>query len=615
MKRWILFTILAAVLLSGCTENAAADETVDPMIQATEPAPGLYVPQSVVETQTNGAVRQYALGQDSFLAMDFMESDILLFFEEEAGVSVTRLAGVNCYVAVRETLSAQAIPNGSSVRTEGRVLAYYNAEDNSVVYLNDLLRETSRRKLLHEITGAPALGRDIYSVYYSVGNEVYVSDLQTGIYRLVRQYDTQAPVMKQVVFDDSMILCADTGSVFISSVNGTPMGVDSTLENIATLGSEYMLLRKDGGVDEVLFGSTNAIPTVLTPKEQGTVYPALTMDGAVTAATEGDNLQLAFYDLSSGKRTAAVTVPALSQVLTVQADDLGRYVWIVARDSIGKTTLLRWDIALSKTDDQTEYSHPRYSLENPDQEGIAQCQTVADDISKRHGVNIYLLADVKQPEGYTLNYEYQVKAIQQGLEQLDAVLSKFPEGFIAALKSISGDKGIHIGLIRSAVDSAGNVTEPEGLQYWLDGEAYIAVSLGQDVQKAALHQISHVLDTYIFTNSVLYDEWNEVNPVDFHYDENYTDYLNRTESPYLRESGRCFIDAYSMTFAKEDRARILEYAMTEGNEAYFASPVMQNKLLRVCRAIRDAYDWKKDTRTFPWEQYLKTSLAYVEKTK
>ena len=70
-----------------------------------------------------------------------------------------------------------------------------------------------------------------------------------------------------------------------------------------------------------------------------------------------------------------------------------------------------------------------------------------------------------------------------------------------------------------------------------------------------------------------------------------------------------------MSFAKEDRARILECAMTEGNEAVFASSAMQNKLLRVCRAIRDAYDWKKDTRSFPWEQYLHKSIAYVEKKK
>ena len=68
-----------------------------------------------------------------------------------------------------------------------------------------------------------------------------------------------------------------------------------------------------------------------------------------------------------------------------------------------------------------------------------------------------------------------------------------------------------------------------------------------------------------------------------------------------------------MTFPKEDRARIFDCALAEGNAELFASKTMQNKLRQLCVGIRNAFDWKKDERAFLWEQYLETPLAYNKK--
>jgi len=51
----------------------------------------------------------------------------------------------------------------------------------------------------------------------------------------------------------------------------------------------------------------------------------------------------------------------------------------------------------------------------------------------------------------------------------------------------------------------------------------------------------------------------------------------------------------------------------EGNEAYFKSEIMQEKLLVLSKAIREAFGWKKSEETFRWEQYLNESLAYKKK--
>ena len=68
-----------------------------------------------------------------------------------------------------------------------------------------------------------------------------------------------------------------------------------------------------------------------------------------------------------------------------------------------------------------------------------------------------------------------------------------------------------------------------------------------------------------------------------------------------------------MTVPTEDRARIIDCAITEGNEELFASKTMQNKLRQFCVGLRNACGWKKDSRSFPWEQYLEKPLAYTKK--
>ena len=81
---------------------------------------------------------------------------------------------------------------------------------------------------------------------------------------------------------------------------------------------------------------------------------------------------------------------------------------------------------------------------------------------------------------------------------------------------------------------------------------------------------------------------------------------------YLSGEDRAFVDTYSMSFPKEDRARILENAMLSGNEALFSPPIMQAKLTKLCEGIRQAFGLRKSKETFPWEQYLEESLAYSE---
>jgi hypothetical protein len=48
----------------------------------------------------------------------------------------------------------------------------------------------------------------------------------------------------------------------------------------------------------------------------------------------------------------------------------------------------------------------------------------------------------------------------------------------------------------------------------------------------------------------------------------------------------------------------MEYASMPGNEEMFRPRIMQEKLLMLCRGIRQAYGLKEHPEPFIWEQYL-----------
>ena len=63
-----------------------------------------------------------------------------------------------------------------------------------------------------------------------------------------------------------------------------------------------------------------------------------------------------------------------------------------------------------------------------------------------------------------------------------------------------------------------------------------------------------------------------------------------------------------MTYRKEDRARIMEYAMADGYEASFRSETMQKKLRMRWLGIRQALGLETFEKPLRGEKYLETPL-------
>lgn len=616
MKRLIVI-FLALLLLTGCDTEAppasmGPSQTTAP---ATEPAGDpCYPADPAVADQTGSAVRAYTLDGscDGIYAMG--NDLVLLFVGEQTRIQV--LSGSDLSLKSETALPCRLDLSAGGLQISEKGIGYYDEAGNQAVILDPTLRETGRVEMSDEIQGAPLITPDMTAIYYCTADEIRELDLKTGLSRLIRQEENTWQALHRSGFDGKVLTCSvidreqNSYIAFLDGETGELLGTDRYGWDLDTWQENYFLRNGEEGLEETLFGTWGGETKCLTPgREDSRVWSALPMGGAVASWAEENCLNLEYYDLTSGTRTAAVELPGERSLRNVMALEDGR-IFFLLRDEAGEKDLLCcWDISKSPVEDSVIYTGPRYTKENPDAEGLAQCEDLAKQISGKYGVDVRIAEEaVEAPcEGYALESEFRVKEFQTALNSLDQILTGFPDGFFDTLGKVSDSGKIHISLVRKVADGTACV------QYWYGGEAYVAVAMEADFRGDLYNGLFHVMDTFIFNNSSKLDEWDDLNPKNFRYDYNYEDYLTRTDDTYLTGSSRAFIDQYSMTYPTEDRARIFQWAMMEEGADCFTSKTMQNKLNQLCVALRDALDQKKYEGTFPWEQFLEESLAYQKK--
>jgi hypothetical protein len=617
MKR-LLLLILALTLLCGCSGDPV---NTTPSTEATTlPEPGIYESGHTLETQTNGAVRVYPLAETDGLA--FMGKTLVTFTHTGEKTVVTSYSGVNMTQRNSVELDGAVLPGDKFLGIDQQRMGYYNRAENCIIFLDSGLQETGRMEMPQNMVGTPALSENMATAFYCTESEVRAYSLETGINRLIRQQNCQALSVEGVLFEDSVLMCGITGNdgntymEFLSAQTGESMGADSNLIALRDWQNQYFLQRQDGLVTEYIFSGADGSQQCFQPLNAfRDVHSLLSMSAVTTVAEDENGVTLEAFDLTDGKRTAQLLLKGVTGVHSLVADPEQNAIWFLVTDAAsGKTLLCSWDVERSPVADTKTYTKPRYTLENPDTDALAACYEKADALEQRFGVEITFVKEPLESDDYGLIYEHQPAVILNALEQLEQAMSIFPEGFFQTAAEISDSRKLHIGLVRGL--NRKNTGVPEGvdaLQYWVDGNAWMALSVGDTVQEQFIHELAHLLDTFVYSKNVAYDEWSKLNPKDFAYDLSYFQYEAHSDSKYLSGKEQAFVDTYSMTYPKEDRARIFDCALAEGNEELFASKTMQSKLRQLCVGIRNAFGWKKDSRTFPWEQYLETPLAYNKK--
>ena len=621
MKRWIIWLLILVLALSGCTTDEPDQTTIPPSTtqQPTTPPVSLYISGSSLEKNTEGIVKVYGVdgGINGIIPM---EEDMVVLTFDGAKTTITRVSSEEGIV--KATATCAGLLAGDAIGTAENKLAYYDSTRNCIVILDDRLQQIDRLELPKEVAGTPVFSQDLSTAFYCSGNEIRGLDLTTGIARLVSQLNTQHVQIMGLLMEDTVIHCYVTDThgsnqdVFYSAVTGEKLGSDDDLTYIQSWGENYLLRRNDGPVVEILVGNNDTIQR-FTPIDSDRILTVLPCNNAVAEILQGESGDgIMVYEMTEGKALGMVNLSGVVGLRLIAEDPDGQHLWFCAKDPVnGEDILCRWDYR-AQGSDQVARIGKRYTAQDQDTAGLEQCKQLAQSIGKKYHVEILIHDDVIAPSNYTFVTEYQVSAYQEALQELDAAMSRFPENFFYLIGSSSVSGKIKINLVRQLIPNRYDVPEADtGYQYWIGENSYMALVVCDDIERNFYHELCHAMDTYVYANTAQYDFWIAENPEGFQYDESYDVYETHEGSPYLEGETRAFINAFSMTYPHEDRATVMEYALTDGNAEFFESDIMQHKLTILCKAIRRAFGWRYNENTYPWEQYLKESQAYVKDKK
>ncbi len=618
-----LFLFLLCLLLSGCGINAPAPELPGAGTQFEETAPAISAGSRVSCKELEGTgqdpLEVYSLESSNVTGLRAMGDELLVFSGSDT-TSLTILSGSSLTSRAFLSLDFPLEPGDPSLRLNAEGLSYFDPVRRETVILNTSLSEVSRIPAPDNLQGIPILSDDRNTLYYCTPNAVRAWDLSSGLRRQVKEMAFPSQALTGLSLDGSVLTCriqegSQVRTMLLSSQTGRLLFEQNGEMDFSGENGWYYASLSSGLGQTLIFGSTSGDPQLFLPADASAACFFLEHRmGAVTAATHAEVQKLDYYDLSSGLRTASLTLGSGSAPLALTAGEDGKLSILIYDPEYGCHMLCRWEPggSASAVQDDRVYTFSYHRDEDP--EGLARCRAYAGSLGEKYGIEILVGAEAVhvQPWDYDLEPEPQTAIIQRELELLEQRLANFPGSILP--DTASHFTSLKLCIVRQLTGTAesGSLAQTPQLQFYHGTDAYVVIAAGRYSEQALYHGLCQVMETRIFTESTALDQWEKLNPPEFSYTYGLT-YAQDTLGAYLEGEDRVFANASSMGFPKEDRASILEYAMLPGNQAFFRPWRMQRKLQTLCRGIREAYGLEESPESYLWEQYLDASLAYQPK--
>ena len=328
------------------------------------------------------------------------------------------------------------------------------------------------------------------------------------------------------------------------------------------------------------------------------------IDENILLRTLEDGCHIALHD-TDGKALAQVKLTSSPYSHTcsnlIPSDAFGGYFLLVG-DYDSFSRLLYWDPDKSMAGEDIAFKQ----IPEPEEAERLILERV-ETIENTYGLDILVGTQTN-----TSFFDFSVQQItdwdlvEEALDTLENALEVYPKNFLSQLRyDTIRTVQIHLAGTITATNAEYVDTYEAFVQEEYDKQVMV-VDINQAEERTYYHEFSHIIDAYLAWDAfnrdgALFSEdgWSNLNPSWF---PGYTwDYSWRQDV----QDYTCFVDSYSTIKPTEDRARVLEYAMTDSGSWTFAdAPVLVAKLDYYCRCIRDAFDTTGWPETTLWEQYL-----------
>ena len=272
--------------------------------------------------------------------------------------------------------------------------------------------------------------------------------------------------------------------------------------------------------------------------------------------------------------------------------------------------LMFWDVSAQTPGEDLPMSPPEQA---PPSQTLLESGLYerAEQLSQRFGLDIRIAeqcaADYSHYETYPLTDPIFVRDC---LDILENTLRLYPEGFFRQLCYGSIDS-IRIELVGGLTAKEDVTTHPASVGAFAQAmdSCYVIVLDGFLLQPQTLfHEFSHIIDARLEWDSgiredALYSEeaWLTLQPEGFRYAMSYTEISGELLS--FLESGY-FITEYALTYPTEDRATLMEAAMSLYTWDFEPGSGTREKLRYYADCIRDCFDTEGWPERTLWEQVL-----------
>lgn len=588
----LLFTALLCLLLAGCSGTDSHSAAPAEALQMTREA------ADSLQRRYGNAVEAIPLPLENVQQLQRIGASYLLQDQQE-------LVILNEDFQPTASRTLEFIPQTA---VSGQIFSAFDLSSRQLLLLTASLEESRRIILPPELSGSPFVGSSGNSVYYCTGSGIYCWDLESGIRRRIRESEYENQILVGMHRDDTVLQCriredSKEWDLFVDSQSGHLLQEMAVPANLVTAGEHYYCSFSSGSVNNLVFGSDPDSPRGLFPASlSGETVFLPESHTAVTAELTAENTYtITCYSLENGYLQDTLLLSHKPDAIL--EDGKGNVLLLVSEN--GQKVLLKWTPKTGSTGGK-DYTDGYFTADRPDHAGLTLCRKLAGELSDKYGLEILIWKDAAatEPWDYTFEAEHRYPVLLSQLQTIDACLSRYPKELLS--QTASHFSSLKFCLVQSITGISGkeSLSTATGIQFLNGSDAYVVLAAGAHLEQALYHELFHVMESHILSCSNALDRWNELNPAGFSYDLDLGSNARRNSGVYLEKEGRAFVDTYSMSFPKEDRARIFEYSMLPDMEHLFRPEIMQQKLRAICTGIREAYGLQKHAETFPWEYYL-----------